>query len=93
LNVTATVSKSESREWSTPTLAAGSYSCTLSGSGDADLYVRIGSPPTLSRYDCRPSKSGSNESCQIPLDQPAAIYVMVRGYAPSSTVTLVGKRN
>src|SRR6185295_14564760 len=33
------------------------------GSGDADLYTRFGSRPTLSTYDCRPYKTGNAETC------------------------------
>ena len=29
------------------------------GTGDADLYVRAGSKPTTSTYDCRPYKGPS----------------------------------
>src|SRR5690606_29398907 len=35
------------------------------GSGDADLYVRFGSAPTTSSYDCRPYKSGNSETCSF----------------------------
>ena len=35
------------------------------GSGDADLYVRFGSAPTTSAYDCRPYLGGNNETCTI----------------------------
>ena len=93
ITATGTVTKNESKEWSTPTLAAGQYTFSITGTGDADLYVRIGIMPTTSSYDCRPYKSGSNESCSITLAQPATIKVMVRGYATNSTFELVGKRN
>lgn len=33
------------------------------GSGDADLYTRLGAKPTLSLYDCRPYLAGNNEQC------------------------------
>ena len=33
------------------------------GTGDADLYVRFGSAPTTSAYDCRPYLDGNNETC------------------------------
>src|SRR5690606_29827467 len=46
------------------TLAVPSGSSNLQiqiagGSGDADLYVRFGSPPTTSAYDCRPYRNGN----------------------------------
>src|SRR5688572_20198761 len=42
ITATATVGRNESKEWSTPTLSAGLYTFALTGTGDADLYVRIG---------------------------------------------------
>src|SRR5690625_4077832 len=32
------------------------------GTGDADMYVRIGDKPTTSTYDCRPWRHGNNRS-------------------------------
>ena len=32
------------------------------GTGDGDLYVRFGSQPTTSAYDCRPYASGNAET-------------------------------
>jgi len=58
------------------------------GTGDADLYVRLKSPPTTTEYDYRPYLSGNNES--VTIDAPAAgtWFVMVRGYSDYSGVTL-----
>ena len=78
---------------STPILAAGTYEFGMTGNNDADLYVRIGSAPTTTQYDCRPYKSGSNESCSVSLSSPAKIHVMVRGYSQAtSSFQLVGKK-
>ncbi len=60
------------------------------GSGDADLYVKFGSPPTTSSYDCRPYRSGNNETCAFSSPQSGTYYVMVRGYSSYSGVTLKG---
>lgn len=59
------------------------------GSGDADLYVRYGSPPTTSQYDCRPYLYGNNESCSFSSPPAGTWYVMVRGYSSYSGVSLV----
>ncbi|GIU44369.1 peptidase S8 [Shewanella sairae] len=59
------------------------------GSGDADLYVQYGASPTQSSYDCRPWKSGNNESCPITSAQSGTYYVMVQGYSAFSGVNLV----
>jgi predicted phage tail protein len=58
------------------------------GTGDADLYVRYGEPPTLDRYDCRPFAGGSTESCQLNLPAPGTYYVMLNAYSGYSGVTL-----
>ncbi|GAB2898501.1 M4 family metallopeptidase [Microbulbifer echini] len=62
------------------------------GTGDADLYVRFGSAPTSSTYDCRPFSGGNNEVCEIADGdvQAGTYYVMVRGYSSFSGVSLVG---
>ena len=87
------VAKGKTRSFSTPTLEAGTYSFDMTGDGDADLYVRIGKAPTTRTYDCRPYKTGSNETCEVTLAQPAPIYVMVRGYAAgSSSFALTGAK-
>ena len=51
------------------------------GSGDADMYVRYGSAPTTSTYDCRPYKNGNNETCNISSVQAGTYHVMLRGYS------------
>lgn len=60
------------------------------GTGDPDLYVKFGSPPTTTSYDCRPYVSGPNESCPIATAQAGTYYVMVNTYAAYSGTTLKG---
>ena len=60
------------------------------GSGDADLYVRYGSAPTTSSYDCRPYLNGNNETCNISNVQAGTYYVMVRAYSSFSGLSLTG---
>ena len=60
------------------------------GSGDADLYVRRGAPPTTSTYDCRPYLNGNNETCSFATPQSGTWHVMIRGYTSYSSVSLVG---
>jgi hypothetical protein len=59
------------------------------GTGDADLYMRIGSAPTTTTYTSR--SIGSTNAETITRSAPAAgtYYVMVYGYAASSGMTLV----
>ena len=69
--------------------AASSVSVSMTGTGDADLYVRNGSAPTVSAYDCRPYTSGSTESCT----QTGAgdFFVSVYGYDATSNYTVTVK--
>ena len=70
---------------------ASNLSFTMSGgSGDADLYVKAGSAPTDSSYDCRPYKSGNNESCTIAAPVAGTYHVRIKGYSAFSGVSLVG---
>jgi Zn-dependent metalloprotease len=70
---------------------ASNLTFTMSGgSGDADLYVKFGSAPTDSSYDCRPYKSGNSESCTFASPQTGTYYVRIKGYSAFSGVSLVG---
>lgn len=60
------------------------------GSGDADMYVKFGSAPTTSSYDCRPYLNGNNETCNITNVQAGTYHVMLRGYSAYSGTSLVG---
>jgi PKD repeat protein len=61
------------------------------GTGDADLYVRLGSAPTTGSYTCRPYLSGNNETCSWTAPTPGTYYVAVRAYSTFSGVTLLPK--
>ena len=63
------------------------------GSGDADLYVRQGSQPTTSSYDCRPYKWGNSETCNFTNPASTTWYIGIRGYSASSGVTMTIKAN
>ena len=60
------------------------------GSGDADLYVKFGSAPTSTSYDCRPYKGGNSESCPIASAQEGTYFVKVVAYSTFSGVNLTG---
>lgn len=74
----------------TPALAAGTYRFAITGTGDADLYVRVGEAPTEALYDCRPYRTDANETCEVKLTTAAPVHVMVEGYAGESAFELVG---
>lgn len=58
------------------------------GTGDADLYVRHGSEPTTSVYDCRPWKTGNSETCQFPAPMKGTYYAMIVGDPSFSNLQL-----
>jgi hypothetical protein len=58
------------------------------GTGDADIYVRFGAPPTTSAYDCRPYTASNNETCEFNPAQNGVYYVMIQAYAAYTGVTL-----
>ena len=90
--VTASGAQGEQKLW-TMTVPAGQSALTFTasgGSGDADLYVKFGSAPTKSSYDCRPYTGGNNETCTINNVQAGTYYVMLDGYRAYSGLTLVG---
>jgi serine protease len=66
-------------------LPGTTFTATLAGSGDPDLYVRWGAAPTTTHYHCRPYLDGPSEQCTltVPAGETTA-YVMVRGYAAAS---------
>jgi aminopeptidase S len=72
---------------------AGQPSLTLSiggGMGNADLHVRRGGAPTTATYDCVQTINGNAGWCNF--DAPAAgvYFVMLRGTAAYTDVTLTG---
>ncbi|HSC13452.1 MAG TPA: pre-peptidase C-terminal domain-containing protein [Rhodanobacteraceae bacterium] len=60
------------------------------GTGDADLYVKLGSAPTTTSYTCRPYLTGNSETCTISNPTAGTYYVNVRAYAAYSGVSLKG---
>jgi hypothetical protein len=88
LEQSGTVTRSQQVKFQTGSLPAGDYLVSLEGDGDADLYVSTTRSPTTRTYTCRPYLDGSHEECHVTLSQPGTIYVMVRGYAASSSFQL-----
>jgi serine protease len=60
------------------------------GTGDADLYVRRGTPPTTTTFDCRPFRSGNNETCSAAAPTAGTYHILIRGFSAYSGVTLRG---
>ncbi len=75
----------EQRYQAIDAVAGTTFRVAMTGSGDADLYVRFGSAPTTSSYACRPYRSDANETCELTVPSSATeAYIMVRGYTDAS---------
>ncbi|GAA4870707.1 S8 family peptidase [Luteimonas vadosa] len=77
----------------TMTVPAGSTNLTFNssgGTGDSDMYVKFGSAPTDTSYDCRPYLNGNNESCTFASPQAGTWHVRLKAYSTFSGVSLVG---
>jgi len=86
------VAKGEDEKFSLGTLPAGKYVVSIhedqaSPGGDADLYVGLGSAPTLDTYDFRPWIDGSNEEVHFTLEKSTKVFVMVHGYEDAAQAT------
>ena len=91
--VTGVSGAASSQQFWTMSVPAGASNLqfqTSGGTGDADLYVRFGSAPTTSTYDCRPYTSGNNETCTFATPSAGTWHVMLRGYSAYSGLTLTG---
>jgi endonuclease I len=92
-NLAATTGNANHFFISVPSGASNLVITTTGGSGDADLYVRFGSAPTLSTYNCRSWATGNVESCSFPTPSAGNYHVMVHAYTSYSGVTLKGVFN
>nr|WP_225876161.1 M4 family metallopeptidase [Lysobacter terrestris] len=63
---------------------------TSGGSGDADLYVKFGSQPTTTSYDCKSEGSTTAETCNITTAQAGTYYVTIHAYSTYSGMSLTG---
>jgi leucyl aminopeptidase len=89
-NLAAAAGSSVNYVMNVPAGATGLKFVASGGSGDADLYVKFGSAPTDSSYDCRPYQSGNNETCSIATAQAGTYYVRLKAYSAFSGVSLTG---
>jgi hypothetical protein len=87
VNESGTVTKGQWKVFGPYSVGAGkTLTANMTGSGDADLYVRKGAAPSATAYDCRPYASNSTETCTV--SGAGDFYVAVNGYATSSAFTL-----
>ncbi|HYO74511.1 MAG TPA: peptidase M10, partial [Archangium sp.] len=63
-------------------VAPGTYfKVVMTGTGNPNLYVNLGSYPSTTSYYCRPALSGASETCNVlvPAGVADKAYIMVRG--------------
>ena len=58
------------------------------GTGDADLYVKLGSQPTSSSYNYRPYLNGNNETVTVTNPAAGDWYISIYAYSTYSGVSL-----
>jgi hypothetical protein len=87
-----TIAKDELKTWGPFEVAlGGKIEVKMTGTGDADLYVKRNGEPTLESYDCRPFSREPNETCdatKFNAHGPATFYVGAVGFADSSKITV-----
>jgi bacillolysin len=86
-NLSASKSAQLSFNYAKPAGATAMKFTTSGANGDADLYVKFGSPPTTANYGCRSAGATSNEGCTITNAQSGTYYVMISAYAAFSGLT------
>ncbi|WP_086934017.1 pre-peptidase C-terminal domain-containing protein [Agarilytica rhodophyticola] len=89
--VTGISGATNSERFFTVNVPAGTQSLRVlmrGGSGDADLYVKAGSKPTLNDFDCRPFRSGNDETCRIDSPQAGTYHVLIHGFSSFSDTSV-----
>ncbi len=83
-----------------PSAPAGSNNIvfqTSGGTGDVDLYVKKGSVPTLTNYDCRPFLNGNNETCNssngLSTDIAGTWYVLLHGASQFQNTSITARHS
>ena len=89
-NVSGAAASQQFWTMAVPAGASGLKFVTSGGTGDADLYVKLGSAPTTSVYDCRSIGSTTAETCNIATAQAGTYHVLVHGYSAFSGLSLTG---
>jgi len=90
--VTGSVNTDEEKRYKITVPAGKTLKSTITNlEDDADVYVRIGSVPTGSEYNCRSANSGTNDDgCSIDVNNDSEVFVTVYGYrATSYTLSVI----
>lgn len=85
-----TVQKDEEKLFEVPVgPTARNIKVKMTGTADADLYTNFGKRPELKTYSCRPYRYGSDETCSHTKGTGDTLYIMVRGWDPTSDYKLM----
>lgn len=72
----------------TPPGATALQFSTTGGTGDADLYVRFGSPASITQFTCKSEGPTTAESCIVNAPQSGTYHVLLSAFTTFSGVTL-----
>ncbi|WP_052379862.1 MULTISPECIES: pre-peptidase C-terminal domain-containing protein [unclassified Pseudoalteromonas] len=64
---------------------------TFGGSGDADLYIKHASNPTITNYKCRSNSDGNSETCVVDNPSVGVWFIMLKAYSRFSDLNLQAK--
>lgn len=87
-NISATRNNWVYYTWDVPAGMSELSFVTSGGSGDGDLYIRLGSQPTTSQYNCRSWNNGNDEVCTFNNPQAGTWHIGIRAYRNFSGMTL-----
>jgi len=59
------------------------------GTGDVDLFVKVDGIASSGDYTCRPYLAGNNESCLVHVPSTTDVGIMLQGYSPFDSVSLI----
>lgn len=62
---------------------------TSAGSGDVDMYVKLGSMPSTTAADCKSELVGNAETCTIATPQAGKYFVLLKGHGDYAGVNLL----
>jgi bacterial leucyl aminopeptidase len=86
------VERGRVRKLETGMLPAGTYDFSLAGSGNADLFVKIGSGATSRSFTCKSEGPTAAEQCTVSLEAPSNVSVAVRAKTAVAVQFKVAKR-
>ncbi|MCJ8319844.1 MAG: M4 family metallopeptidase [Colwellia sp.] len=89
-NISGTAKQQNFYTLEVPANATALSFTTSGGTGDADLYVKFDSKPSLTTQDCKSTSNGNTESCTIANVQAGTYHVMVEAWNEISGVSLTG---